>query len=104
MKEKSEAVAECANSMLTVEDKLLVPTIAKLVPASEQKAFNDKVIRNLGILDSRLHLVGMREAVWEKDESERQLFMASIPKIPQMLIPRWKRLLYEPRVSVLNQT
>jgi hypothetical protein len=90
--------------MLQLEDKLLVPTIARIVPASEQKSFNDKVIRNLGILDSRLHLVGMYEAVWElNNEEERRLFQQSIPSLPQRMIPRWKRLLYEPRVGILNQ-
>lgn len=103
MSEKSAAIAERARLMLSLEDSLLVPTIARIVPPSEQKSFNDKVIRNLGILDSRLHLVGMHEAVWElNDEQERALFKKSIPSLPQMMIPRWKRLLYEPRVGVLN--
>ena len=101
---KAYSIAESARSMLQLEDKLLVPTIAKIVPASEQKAFNDKVIRNLGILDSRLHLVGMYEAVWDLDnEDERQLFKNSIPSIPQMMIPRWRRLLYEPRLGILQK-
>jgi len=103
MAANSAAIADCAKTMLKLEDSMLVPTIARVVPAREQKSFNDRVIRNLGILDSRLHLVGMREAVWELDnEKERQLFNASIPTLPQMMIPRWKRLLYEPRVGVLN--
>lgn len=104
MSTKASAIADCARSMLQLEDELLVPTIAKVVPASEQKTFNNLVIRKLGILDSRLHLVGMHEAVWELDnEAERQLFKNFIPSIPQMLIPRWRRLLYEPRVGILNQ-
>jgi len=104
MATKSAAIADCARSMLDLEDQLLVPTLARVVPASEQKSFNDKVIRNLGIFDSRLHLVGMYEAVWElNDENERALFQKSIPSLPRMMIPRWKRLLYEPRVGVLNQ-
>lgn len=101
---ESEAIADCAKSMLMLEDSLLVPVIARVVPAPEQKSFNDKVIRKLGILDSRLHLVGMHEAVQELDnDRERQLFQTTIPKIPQMMIPRWKRLLYEPRVGVLDK-
>jgi len=104
MATKSAAISDCARSMLRLEDSLLVPTIARVVPPREQKNFNDKVIRNLGILDSRIHLVGMHEAVWELDnERERELFKTSIPSLPQMMIPRWKRLLYEPRVGVLNQ-
>jgi len=100
----SAAIADRATSMLRLEDKLLVPTIARVVPASEQKSFNDKVIRNLGILDSRLYLVSMHEAVWElNNEQERRLFKQSIPSLPQRMIPRWKRLLYEPRVGILNE-
>ena len=103
---KSADIADCAQAMLNLEDAYLVPTIARIVSPNEQKAFNDKVIRNLGILNSRLHLVSMHEAVWSLDKDrhdERALFESSIPKIPQMMIPRWKRLLYEPRVGVLNK-
>lgn len=104
LSEKSGAIADCARSMLQLEDKLLVPIISRVVPASEQKSFNDKVIRNLGILNSRLYLVGMYEAVEElNDERERDLFKKSIPSLPRLMIPRWKRNLYEPRVGVLNE-
>jgi hypothetical protein len=89
--------------MLYLENSFLVPTIARIVPEHEQKSFNNKVIRNLGVLDSRLHLVGMHEAVWElNDDQEKKLFEETIPSIPQRLIPRWKRLLYQPRVGVLD--
>jgi len=90
--------------MLQREDSLLVPAVAQLVPESEQKSFNNKVIRNLGIFDSRVHLVGMHEAVWAlNNENERKLFQEAIPSIPQYLIPRWKRTLYEPTVGALNK-
>jgi hypothetical protein len=90
--------------MLRIEDQLLVPTIASIVPERDQRALNDRVIRSLGIWDSRLHLVGMYEAVWElNDEGERELFHRSIPSLPRRMIPRWRRLLYEPRVGALNQ-
>jgi hypothetical protein len=90
--------------MLRIEDQLLVPTIASIVPERDQRALNDRVIRSLGIWDSRLHLVGMYEAVWElNDEGERELFHWSIPSLPRRMIPRWRRLLYEPRVGALNQ-
>lgn len=89
--------------MLDLSDALLVPTIARVVPESEQKAFNNRVIRNLGLWDSRLHLVSMHEAVWElKDEKERELFQETIPSIPRAMIPRWKRLLYEPQAGMLE--
>jgi hypothetical protein len=96
-------IAICARSMLLIEDELLVPTIASVVPEKDQRALNDRAIRSLGVWDSRLHLVGMHEAVWElNDEGERELFQKSIPSLPRRMIPRWKRLLYEPRVGVLD--
>lgn len=91
---------ETASSMLKREETFLVPVVAQLVPDSEQKAFNNRVIRKLGILHSRLHLVSMHEAV-QHDEAEQRLFQETIPAIPQMMIPRWKRLMYEPRVGIL---
>ena len=52
--------------MMDRENSLLVPAIAALVPESEQKSFSDKVLFRLGVLDSRLHLVHMKEAVSEQ--------------------------------------
>ena len=90
--------------MMERENNLLVPAIAQIVPESEQKKFNNKVLKNLGLLDSRLHLVGMHEAVWESNiEKEKELFQKAIPSIPQMMIPRWKRNLYQPRTHVLDE-
>ena len=90
--------------MMERENTFLVPAIALIVPESEQKSFNNKVLMSLGILDSRLHLVGMHEAVWKSNNSkEKELFKRAIPSIPQMMIPRWKRNLYEPRTKVLDQ-
>ena len=98
---KSAQIVESAQTMKDLEDSLLVPTIAQLVSESEQKSFNNKVIKNLGIWDSRLHLVQMHEAV-ANNEAEKKLFEQTIPGIPQMMIPRWKRLLYQPRAGVLD--
>ena len=89
--------------MMERENTFLVPAIATSVPASEQKSFNNKVLSKLGLWDSRLHLCGMHEAVWESDsKEERALFEKAIPSLPQMMIPRWKRSLYEPQSSVLD--
>lgn len=99
--ERSAQVAQHTRTMLHIENTLLVPSIARLIPESEQKAFNNQVIRNLGILDSRLHLVGMYEAV-AHDPVELALFEQTIPSIPRKMIPRWKRLLYDPQAGVLN--
>ena len=89
--------------MMDVENNLLVPAIAKVVPESEQHSFNSKVLRNLGLFDSRLHLVAMYEAIEESGNAdEKALFEKAIPSIPQMMIPRWRRKLYEPKAGVLD--
>ena len=100
----SASLEQYARSMMERENNLLVPAIAQIVPESEQKKFNNKVLKNLGLLDSRLHLVGMHEAVWESNiEKEKELFQKAIPSLPQMMIPRWKRNLYQPRTHVLDE-
>jgi len=98
----SSMMADCVESMRRKEDGFLVPALARLVTESEQKKFNNKVIARLGILDSRLHLVGMHEAVSEQSQAEQELFDQVIPYIPRLLIPRWKRTLYEPVAAALD--
>lgn len=110
---RSEAIAEVAKQsaelsnlverMMSIEDTLLVPAIGAIVPTREQKALNNKVLRKLGLLDSRLHLVGMYEAVWEGDDStEKELFQEAIPGISRKMIPRWKRKLYQPKTYMME--
>jgi hypothetical protein len=104
--------------MLQIEEQFLIPVVAHYIPASEQMAFNQKVIRKLGIWDSRLHLVGMQQAIMNLDrnnhrhnynhrnksqtQQELQLFEATIPYLPRSLIPRWKRTLYDPKMTALE--
>lgn len=110
---RAEAIAEVAkhsaelsnlvHRMMSIEDTLLVPAIGAIVPPKEQKSFNSKVLRRLGLLDSRLHLVGMYEAVWEGDDStEKELFEGIIPGFTRKLIPRWKRKLYQPKTYMME--
>lgn len=110
---RSDAIAELADHsaelqglverMISIEDTLLVPAIGAIVPVREQKSFNNKVLRKLGILDSRLHLVGMYETVWEHNDSkEKELFQQAIPGITRQLIPRWKRKLYQPKTYMME--
>jgi len=99
--------------MLQTEDALLVPVVAHFIPVREQVSFNTKVVRSLGVWDSRLHLVGMHEAVIhyqnkKHDDGNTQAaareyasFQNEIPYLPRMMIPRWKRSLYDPKVAVL---
>jgi len=108
-----DAIAEVANQsaelqnivqrMMSIEDKFLVPAIGAIVPTREQKSFNNRVLRKLGLLDSRLHLVGMYETVWEENNSlEKEMFKQAIPGFTQQLIPRWKRKLYQPRTYMME--
>jgi len=94
----------CARNMMDLEDTYLVPAVAALVPEGEQKSFNNKVLRGLGLWDSRLHLVSMYEAVWEdkNNQKEQELFRKAIPSVPQMMIPRWNRKLYSPKTYMLD--
>ena len=100
---KSAMIVDHVRSMLDLEESFLVPLIARVVPEADQKSFNSRVIRKLGVFDSRLHLVGMHEVVTEsKNVQELKLFEEIIPSIPRKLIPRWKRLLYQPQAGVLD--
>jgi hypothetical protein len=105
----SRAIVQHTQSMLDLEESLLVPMVARLVPAAEQKSFNTKVIVNLGVLDSRLHLVGMHQAVVsscnkkKNDKEQLRLFEQVIPSFPRGMIPRWKRLLYDPQVAIFQR-
>lgn len=53
------AIADSTQAMLSREIDIVIPVVARLFTESEQKALNNQVIRKLGILDSRLHLVGL---------------------------------------------
>jgi hypothetical protein len=103
---QSAQLQDCARSMMYIEDRWLVPAIANIVPEREQKSFNNKVLLKLGLLDSRLHLVGMYDAIMEGDNDEsmkeQELFQRAIPTISRQLIPRWKRKLYQPKTYMLE--
>jgi hypothetical protein len=98
------AFTEVVSSMLDRKNTLLGPTIARLVPEKEQRVFNLKAIQSLGIWDSRLHLVGMNEAVEAtNDKAERKLFEEGVPSLARNVIPRFKRNLYDPILSVVDE-
>jgi hypothetical protein len=103
---KSAQLQDCARNMMYIEERWLVPAIANIVPEREQKSFNNKVLMKLGLLDSRLHLVSMYDAIMEEDVDESmkelELFQRAIPSISRQLIPRWKRKLYQPKTYMLE--
>lgn len=101
-------IAQLSKSLTTFRQKIFdraeeifVPAIAQLVPEWTQLSFNNKVLIKLGVFNSRLHLVSMHEAVMEKGENELRLFLKEIPTVARIMIPRWKRLLYDPLTSIL---
>lgn len=87
---------------------LVVPLVAAFVPKVEQERFNQQVLRRLGLLSSRLHLVGMADVVATVpatrgkgflDGDQLDTFRKRIPSVARRMIPRWRRLLYEPRAG-----
>lgn len=103
----SHSISYLTKSIRETEDRLLVPAVAKLVPAKEQKSFNNKVLRNLGLFESRIHLVGMHDAVYDKayaSTEEQKLFVENIPSVARMMIERWRGSLYEPKAGMLSNS
>jgi hypothetical protein len=100
---KSGELVDLVQSMLEREINLVMPVVGLSVPEKDQKKFNNQVIKFLGVLEARCHLVHMHEVVAEANSQlERQLWEESIPSLPRSMIPRWKRTLYEPRASALS--
>ena len=95
-------MVDLAKSMLEREIGLVMPTVGLCVPEKDQKKFNNQVIKFLGVLEARVHLVHMHEVVAEANsKDENKLWEESIPSLPRSMIPRWKRTLYEPRAAAL---
>ena len=54
-------------------------------------------------MESRLHLVGMHDAVWESGvEEEKSKFENEIPYVARMMIERWRQNLYLPKAGALD--
>ena len=87
----------------TIQETLLVPAISLLISPKTQKSFNNRVLLQLGLLESRIHLVGMHDAVVESGvESERIAFEKEIPYVARMMIERWRESLYVPKAGMLE--
>ncbi|KAL7448494.1 hypothetical protein ACHAWC_000669 [Mediolabrus comicus] len=94
----STRLSDELHSMRTLQETLIVPAISQIVSPSEQKSFNNKVLFNLGVLESRVHLVGMHDAVLESGSAfEREKFQKEIPYVARMMIERWRKSLYDPK-------
>lgn len=104
--EQSETLHGILKSIKYREDQLLVPGVMRVATTREQKSFNTKVLRSLGIFESRKHLVGMHDAVYDPmygNNEEQSLFLEQIPSVARMMIGRWKRTLYEPAAGILDE-
>lgn len=89
--------------MRVLQETLVVPAISVVVPSKSQKSFNNRVLLKLGVLESRVHLVGMHDAVWESQiESEKAKLETEIPYVARMMIERWRRSLYNPKAEMLD--
>ncbi len=90
-------------ALRNLQESLIVPSVARIVPSGEQKSFNNKVLLQLGLLESRVHLVGMRDAVWESGlEMEKKTFESDIPYVARIMIERWRKSLYLPKAAALD--
>lgn len=90
--------------MRQIQETFIVPSISRVVPSKVQKSFNNRVLLNLGILESRVHLVGMHDAVYESGvlDAETKAFESEIPYVARMMIERWRQSLYIPKAGALD--
>ena len=89
--------------MRYLQEAFIVPAISRVIPSKVQKSFNSKVLLSLGLLESRLHLVGMHDAVWESGiEAEKIKFEEEIPYLARMMIEKWRQSLYIPKAGALD--
>lgn len=95
------ALVDTATSMLQIEESLLIPLVAHYIPTSTQSWLNQRVLRTLGVWDSRLHLVAMHQAI-HTNATEYRRFQQEIPYLARSMIGRWKRHLYDPKVAALE--
>jgi len=102
MARQSALIADRTQSMMDTETTVLIPLVARTMSKRQQESLNQAVIQSLGMWNSRLHLVSMQQALLGESPEERVLFARSIPKLAQRMIPRWKRLLYDPQMSILQ--
>ena len=77
---------------------VFVPVVAAYVETRTQEVFNKKVVSNLGLLDSQIHLVSMCDAI-QYDSVESKLYKLQIPKIARSVLPLWRKRLYWPRTK-----
>ncbi len=101
--QSSKRLVDQLTYMRNLQETFIVPAISRVIPSNVQKSFNNKVLRQLGLLESRLHLVGMHDAVWESGiEAEKTKFEKEIPYLARMMIEGWRKSLYIPKAGALD--
>ena len=91
----------CAVRMQRIQNCVFVPCVAAYVDKKEQYQFNNQVIANLGLINSQIHLVSMKDAV-TGFPVEENMFREQIPRLVQRLIPVWRRTLYSRKAGCLD--
>ncbi|GJQ09533.1 hypothetical protein GpartN1_g1324.t1 [Galdieria partita] len=77
------------------ERTLLLPKISVLIPPTQQKKFNNRVLRFLGYSNCRLQLVVLDETLKQSNREEWLRFRSQVPRAIQLFIPYWKRCYYK---------
>merc|ERR1712008_655296 len=68
----SSSISTLLQSISHKEECYLVPALATIVPSSQQKSFNSRVLCKLGLMDARVHLVRMYDAVHDEKYGSRE--------------------------------
>jgi len=89
-----------AQALLERKNNVIIPAMTHLVPAHKQRSTISKIMSSLGVLDSRLHLVGFHEAI-KDNKVELKLWNENIPFVARKVIHLWKQTQYDPKASVL---
>mmetsp|Transcript_2396 Transcript_2396/g.5043 ORF Transcript_2396/g.5043 Transcript_2396/m.5043 type:complete len:315 (+) Transcript_2396:1-945(+) len=97
----SQQLERHAQRVYADSEHYLVPCVAAHATAAEQEAFNQAVVKSLGIWSARIHLVGMAEVIAGNSAEERR-FRQQVPAAARMMIPRWRRQLYLPKTECLR--
>jgi hypothetical protein len=95
------SLKESALAIQVVQETIFVPYVAAYVKKKDQEKFNSRVISRLGLLESQIHLVSMKEAI-TGNKNEEGKFREQIPYIARSLIPIWKKRFYHPKSECLE--
>jgi len=96
-----DELRSCAKRSQKLQENVFVPFITAHITVRDQERFNRQVIKTLGMLESQVHLVGMREAI-SKQPTEEKIFKQQIPRLVQSMIPVWRNAVYKKKTMCLE--